>query len=640
MVRPDQKIHSWSDRLVRRSAGALLHLFAGRKRFRALTALAVSGLLVAAGGVAQADVTVADGDGVVPVSNQDMAFGAIPCGVPQSKGAPVAISRNGQGPIFGTNVFRNGATVTVTVVSVTVSPLTPASLAATMGTPNTITLPGNWTALANNTMSAAVASTVTLTSTTPGAGSGTISYLATGPNTDSQLITRPDSMAVSWTTGTCVAPNTPPTVSVAGVTGGASYDKGSVPAATCLVTDAEDGNSSFAATLSAVTGPYVLDGIGSQTASCSYTDAGGLTASLSVTYSIVDPSAPVIGYTLTPLAHDGSNGWYKSAVSLAWTVTESESPNSLAKTGCDNQNIISDQLATTYSCSATSAGGPAPQQNVIIKRDATAPSVSYTSASGTPGLLGWYTSAVTATFTGTDATSGPATATDSATSTSEGAAVAVDSPAFTDNAGNTTAAGAASQSFKIDLSDPTATFDGSIGSVYFGSVPAAPTCTSTDAVSGPAGCTVSGYSAAVGTHTLTATARDVAGRTGTATQSYTVLPWTLNGFYQPVDMGGVWNTVKGGSTVPLKFEVFSGTTELTDISAVQSFTVKGVLCPLASTPTDDIELVTTGGTSLRYDSTGGQFIQNWQTPKKPGACYSTTMTTLDGSSIMALFKLK
>ena len=37
----------------------------------------------------------------------------------------------------------------------------------------------------------------------------------------------------------------------------------------------------------------------------------------------------------------------------------------------------------------------------------------------------------------------------------------------------------------------------------------------------------------------------------------------MSGYYQPVDMNGVWNTVKGGSTVPLKFELFAGTTELT-----------------------------------------------------------------------------
>ena len=53
---------------------------------------------------------------------------------------------------------------------------------------------------------------------------------------------------------------------------------------------------------------------------------------------------------------------------------------------------------------------------------------------------------------------------------------------------------------------------------------------------------------------MTATADDVAGNETTATRSYTVLAWTLTGFYQPVDMNNVVNTVKGGSTVPLKFE--------------------------------------------------------------------------------------
>ncbi|NTU88495.1 MAG: single-stranded DNA-binding protein [Actinobacteria bacterium] len=56
---------------------------------------------------------------------------------------------------------------------------------------------------------------------------------------------------------------------------------------------------------------------------------------------------------------------------------------------------------------------------------------------------------------------------------------------------------------------------------------------------------------------------------------------------------------------------------------------------------DDIEFTTTGGTSLRYDSTGGQFIQNWRTPKgKAGYCYEATLTTDDGSFISASFKLK
>src|SRR5215213_89481 len=39
--------------------------------------------------------------------------------------------------------------------------------------------------------------------------------------------------------------NTPPQVTVSGVTEAALYNKGSVPSATCQVIDAEDGNSSF-----------------------------------------------------------------------------------------------------------------------------------------------------------------------------------------------------------------------------------------------------------------------------------------------------------------------------------------------------------------------------------------------------------
>jgi hypothetical protein len=357
--------------------------------------------------------------------------------------------------------------------------------------------------------------------------------------------------------------NTPPVVAVTGVTDGASYVKGSVPAAGCSVTDSEDGPSTFAATLSAITGPYAADGIGSQTAQCSYTDAGGLTASASVTYSIYDATPPVIDYILNPTSPDGNNGWYKSAVTLTWTITEIESPLSLLKTGCVDQNITTDQLETTYSCEVTSAGGSAGPISVTIKKDATKPLVS---------LVG-----------------GPA--------------------------------------------------DG--GSYYFGFVPSAPTCDASDATSGLDGsCSVSGYGTTVGTHTVTATAKDMAGNTNSASATYKVLAWTLKGFYQPVDMNGVWNVVKGGQTVPLKFNVYAGTTELKDVSVIKPFAYKEVSCTSAGAVTDDIEITTTGGTSLRYDSVAGQFIQNWQTPKKSGVCYQVTMYTDDGSSLSALFKLK
>ena len=150
---------------------------------------------------------------------------------------------------------------------------------------------------------------------------------------------------------------------------------------------------------------------------------------------------------------------------------------------------------------------------------------------------------------------------------------------------------------------------------------------------------MTGYSTAVGPHTLVATATDNAGRTTTAQRSYTVLGWTAKGFYAPVDMGGVLNTVKAGSTVPLKFELFAGPTELTATSAVSSFAAVKVGCVTGAE--DPVEtLSTTGGTSLRYDTTGGQYIQNWQTPKSAGSCYRVTMTAQDGSTLMAGFKLK
>ncbi|MCO4256178.1 PxKF domain-containing protein [Pseudarthrobacter cellobiosi] len=512
--------------------------------------------------------------------------------------------------------------------------------------------------------------------------------------------------------------NAAPVLSITGVENGGSYAKGSVPAAVCNVTDAEDGPSSLPVTLSAITGPDAATGVGSQEASCDYTDGGGIYVKSSVTYSIVDASAPEISYTLSPATPDGYDGWYRSEVYLDWTVTESDSPTTLGLVGCADELISLDQLPGDYSCSATSSGGSAGPVTVSIKKDGTAPTVSYTSATGTEGNDGWYTSDVLALFTATDATSGPASATGTVSSAGEGSAVAVLSPEFQDNAGNTTLAGNASHSFKIDKtapevsytgvtgtagtngwfrSDVVATFTGTddtsgplaatktvtsegegesvvvqspafedvagnvtpagadqssfkidktapsvafsstVNTGYYGATAPAPTCIASDALSGLAGCVVSGYGTSVGPHTVTATATDNAGNRTTVTQDYTVLAWTLKGFYQPVDMNGVLNTVKGGSTIPAKFEVFAGTRELTDPGLV-SFAAAKIQCTLEFM--DDIEVTATGNTSLRYDATAGQFIYNWKTPTGAGTCYRLTMTAADGSFITANFKLK
>ena len=277
----------------------------------------------------------------------------------------------------------------------------------------------------------------------------------------------------------------------------------------------------------------------------------------------------------------------------------------------------------------------------VVSCDTTPPVITPT-VTGTQGLNGWYTSDVNVSWNVVEL--------DSAITSSTGCGpvtISEDTTGTTLTCSATSGGGTSSKSVTIkrDATVPNVSLVGgpADGASYdFGSVPAAPTCTAEDTTSGvdDAGCTVTGYSTAVGTHTVTAASSDRAGLEGSTSHTYTVAPWALNGFYRPVDMNGVLNTVKGGSTVPLKFEVFQGTTELTDVAAIQSFSAKQVVCD-SGVPTDAIEeFATTGGTALRYDTTAGQFIQNWKTPTTAGKCYLVTMTTDDGTALTALFKIK
>jgi hypothetical protein len=288
----------------------------------------------------------------------------------------------------------------------------------------------------------------TVTVTPVATGSSTISATQVSNNTGGTFNLAP----VTFTVNVAAPPNTAPQLVVAGVVGGASYAKGSVPAAMCQVTDAEDGNSSFPATLSAVTGPFSSDGIGLQTASCSYADGGGLTAAASETYGIVDPSMPGISYVADPAAPDGNNGWYRSDVSLAWSVSEPESPNSLVKTGCVDQNIATDQAATSYPCSATSAGGTAgPVNSVAIKRDATNPTITG-SRSPLANGFGWNNEDVSVSFSCGDSLSGVALCVGDQTVSAEGAGQSVAGNAE-DKAGNTNSA--AVSGINLDKTNPT-----------------------------------------------------------------------------------------------------------------------------------------------------------------------------------------
>jgi len=304
------------------------------------------------------------------------------------------------------------------------------------------------------------------------------------------------------------------------------------------------------------------------------------------------------------------------------------------------QPLSAETAGTAVTGSCTNAAGLSTDATpVTVKIDKTPPSAALAVTAGTLGLNGWYTSNVTISTQGSDSVSTPVTCTGDQLQ-------GTDTPGVVFNGSCTNAAGLSASAtpltVKLDKTPPTVSINSDIAdgaSYYFGFVPAYGSCHATDATSGPPtpACALTGYGTTVGQHTLTAKATDEAGNVATRTRSYTVLAWTLSGFYQPIDMNGVWNSVKGGATVPLKFEVFAGPTELTDTSIV-SLSAAGVTCTAAAD--DPIELVATGGTSLRYDSVAGQFVFNWQTPRAPGQCYGITLTTQDSSSISAFFKIK
>jgi hypothetical protein len=276
----------------------------------------------------------------------------------------------------------------------------------------------------------------------------------------------------------------------------------------------------------------------------------------------------------------------------------------------------------------------------ITVTDPTPPAIIPT-ITGTLGRNGWYTSNVAVNWSVNDPESGIASS-DGCDPT----ALATDTAGTNLTCSATNGAHLSSSitiNLKLDKTAPTIVWNGSIhdgDNFDFGFVPPTPGCTATDGMSGVDGpCTVGGYASTVGPHTLTAKANDQAGNPAIASLNYDVSAWTIRGFYQPVDMNGIFNVTKNGSTVPFKFEIFAGSNELTDVAYIKSFTYAMIACD-ASAVFDELEMTAPGGTSLRYDSASGQFIYNWKTPNTAGKCYRATMITADGSSLAAYFKLK
>lgn len=236
-------------------------------------------------------------------------------------------------------------------------------------------------------------------STTPGsytitvsvADSNTVGLYSTSGATFTLTVTKP------------LVTNTAPTVSITGVTNGALYELGNVPVAGCNVTDKDDGNRTFDASLSPITGPRAAEGLGSQTASCSYDDAGGLNANASATYSIVDTRKPLV--TVHAPAATEATG---KLTPVTFAVSASDAVDGSRPVTCTNAAGIVYASGgsfpvgtTTLTCSATDKAGNTGTSdpfNVVVT-DTTAPVVT------TPANIVVGNNAATVTYE-------PATATD------------------------------------------------------------------------------------------------------------------------------------------------------------------------------------------------------------------------------------
>jgi hypothetical protein len=378
------------------------------------------------------------------------------------------------------------------------------------------------------------------------------------------------------------------------------------------------------------------------------------------TESAPDATPPTTTASLNPASPDGQNDWYVSPVTVTLSAEDNSGGSGVKSTTYEIDGGATETYSSPFTVSddgdhsvtfrsEDNNGNIETDQSVSVKRDQTKPTITGT-ATPAANADGWNNADVTVAFNCQDATSDIASCDGGTTLTAETDTTGITvTGTATDNAGNSDTFNVGP--IKIDKTKPTNIqfTDGSItdnSAYYFGFVPTAPTqCTADDALSGFDHCLVDSTNGgtSIGSHSYVANAVDKADNSDSKTLSYTVKKWVLTGFYQPVDNGATINTVKGGSTVPFKFDIAADTEFTTTTfngNPIGAFSAKKVSCTAGSEDVIEQVVTATGGTALRYDTASGQFVYNWQTPKGAAICYDTTFTAQDGSSLTAHFKTK
>jgi hypothetical protein len=113
------------------------------------------------------------------------------------------------------------------------------------------------------------------------------------------------------------------------------------------------------------------------------TDAAGnkepMKTSADFVVTIVDVTAPVITPQITGTL--GNNGWYRSAVTVNWSVSDPESAIA-SSTGCSPTTLTGDTAGVTLTCAASNAVGLSTSVPITVKVDKTPPAISGMPAAG------------------------------------------------------------------------------------------------------------------------------------------------------------------------------------------------------------------------------------------------------------------
>lgn len=261
-----------------------------------------------------------------------------------------------------------------------------------------------------------------------------------------------------------------------------------------------------------------------------------------------------------------------------------------------------------------------------------------------PDASVWYAADVSVSCTASDDDSGLADPADASFSLvtsvpaeSETSSASAGSRSVSDNAGNTSVAGP--YSFMVDKKRPNVSCDG-VASFLLNEPDAVVTAVVSDGGSGPAapGASAAADTSTVGWKLAFPTAYDAVGNAGSAACAYQV-SYAFGGFAGQVAPSPAVNTGRSGRTYPLRWQLTDADgASIRSLDAVTGLTVKATSCAaFTSDPAGATAAAASGGTRLRYDSAGSQYVFNWATPG-PG-CYTLFLHLSSGQLISARFAL-